>query len=176
MFRGEDDRFSHCSDPSACLELAEKARNNDKMLKLYVTRLRDDILSRLMEKLNIKRVISMQKTKTNSALGFKQRPLLRKSPSLTLRIGRRLFSENSYKIRAMSNRPNSNVLFIMLMVKEILRVMIYWMKFCHADNSMQISEESERSHLAKDVAYTSASRAEGCLSSFRAPGHFHRVT
>ena len=74
------------------------------------------ILSWLMEKLNIKRVVSMQKTKTNSALGFKQRPfLLRKSPSLTLRIGRRLFSENSYKIRAMSNRPNSNVLFIMLM-------------------------------------------------------------
>ena len=135
------------------------------------------ILSWLMEKLDIKRVISMQKTKTNSALGFKQRPfLLRKSPSLTLRIGRRLFSENSYKIRAMSNRPNSNVLFIMLMVKEILRVMIYWMKFCHADNSMQISEASERSHLAKDVAYTPASRAEGCLSSFRTPGHFHRVT
>ena len=76
----------------------------------------------------------------------------------------------------MSNRPNSNVLFIMLMGKEILRVMIYWIKFCHADNSMQISEESERSHLAKNVAYTPASRAEGCLSSFRAPGHFHRVT
>ena len=82
MFRGEDDRFSHCSDPSACLELAEKARNNDKMLKLYVTRLRDDILSRLMEKLNIKRVISMQKTKTNSALGFKQRPFVYKKITL----------------------------------------------------------------------------------------------
>ena len=75
--------------------------------------------------------------------------LLRKSPSLTLRIGRRLFSENSYKIRAMSNRPNSNVLFIMLMGKEILRVMIYWIKFCHADNSMQISEESENRTLPK---------------------------
>ena len=44
MFRGEGDRFSHCSDPSACLALAEKARNNDKMLNLYATRLRDDIV------------------------------------------------------------------------------------------------------------------------------------
>ena len=49
----------------------------------------------------------------------------------------------------MSNRPNSNVLFIMLMGKEILRVMIYWIKFCHADNSMQISEESENRTLPK---------------------------
>ena len=73
-------------------------------------------MSWLMEKLNIKRVISMQKQKQTLHLGSnKDLFLLRKSPSLTLRIGRRLFSENSYKIRAMSNRPNSNVLFIMLM-------------------------------------------------------------
>ena len=69
MFRGEGDRFSHCSDPSACLALAEKARDNDKMLKLYATRLKGMILSWLMEKLNIKRVISMQKTKKTLHLG-----------------------------------------------------------------------------------------------------------